>query len=92
MLFELSETALYNIDQELRNTLPQDDGDAPEIISLLGSVHHEDRIKEVMSTFGIQTVYHAAAYKHVPIVEQNLFEGIHNNVFGTLHCVSYNFV
>jgi FlaA1/EpsC-like NDP-sugar epimerase len=42
-------------------------------------------MREVMETFGIQTVYHAAAYKHVPIVEHNLFEGIHNNIFGTLH-------
>ena len=38
-----------------------------------------------METFSVQTVYHAAAYKHVPIVEHNLFEGIHNNVFGTMH-------
>jgi FlaA1/EpsC-like NDP-sugar epimerase len=84
VLFELSEPALYNIDQELRKITAQLDN-APDVIALLGSVHHEDRIKEVMTTFGIQTVYHAAAYKHVPIVEHNLFEGIHNNVFGTLH-------
>jgi len=84
VLFELSEPALYNIDQELRKVAAPL-RDAPDIIALLGSVHHEDRIKEVMATFSIQTVYHAAAYKHVPIVEHNLFEGIHNNVFGTLH-------
>jgi FlaA1/EpsC-like NDP-sugar epimerase len=84
VLFELSEPALYSIDREL-NRLAAKFRDAPEIISLLGSVHHEDRIKEVMATFEIQTVYHAAAYKHVPIVEHNLFEGIHNNVLGTLH-------
>jgi FlaA1/EpsC-like NDP-sugar epimerase len=84
VLFELSEPALYNLKQELQRLCPNGD-DAPEIIALLGSVHHEDRITEVMKTFGIQTVYHAAAYKHVPIVEQNLFEGIHNNVIGTMH-------
>jgi FlaA1/EpsC-like NDP-sugar epimerase len=48
-------------------------------------VHHENRVRESLKSFEIQTVYHAAAYKHVPIVEQNLFEGIHNNIFGTLH-------
>lgn len=84
VLFELSEPALYSIDREL-NRLAANIHDAPTIFSLLGSVHHEDRIKEVMATFEIQTVYHAAAYKHVPIVEHNLFEGIHNNVLGTLH-------
>ena len=84
VLFELSEPALYSIDREL-NRLAANFRDAPKIISLLGSVHHEDRIKEVMETFEIQTVFHAAAYKHVPIVEHNLFEGIHNNVLGTLH-------
>ena len=84
VLFELSEPALYNVKQELQRLCPNSDG-APEIIALLGSVHHEDRITEVMKSFGIQTVYHAAAYKHVPIVEQNLFEGIHNNVIGTMH-------
>ncbi len=45
---------------------------------LLGSVAHERRIREVMETFSIQTVYHAAAYKHVPLVEYKFFEGIHN--------------
>jgi FlaA1/EpsC-like NDP-sugar epimerase len=56
-----------------------------EIVALLGSAHHEKRVRETLEVFEVQTVYHAAAYKHVPIVEQNLFEGLHNNVFGTLH-------
>ena len=84
VLFELSEPALYNIEQELLKLNSQLEKRV-EIVALLGSVHHEDRIREVMRTFAIQTVYHAAAYKHVPIVEHNLFEGIHNNVIGTLH-------
>jgi FlaA1/EpsC-like NDP-sugar epimerase len=86
VLFELSEPALYNIDQELRRMAAEED-EAPEILALLGSVHHEERIKEVMRTFSIHAVYHAAAYKHLPIVECNIFEGIHNNVLGTLHAV-----
>lgn len=56
-----------------------------DIVALLGSVHHEHRVREVIRTFGVKTIYHAAAYKHVLIVEHNVFEGIHNNVFGTLY-------
>ena len=52
---------------------------------MLGNAHHKDRIHQAMAEFGVQTVYHAAAYKHVPIVEQNVIEGVHNNIFGTLH-------
>ena len=86
VLFDLSEPALYGIDKKLRK-IARKQNSACEIVTLLGSVHHENRIREVMKAFGIQTVYHAAAYKHVPIVEQNLFEGIHNNVFGAFHTV-----
>jgi FlaA1/EpsC-like NDP-sugar epimerase len=86
VLFELSEASLYRIEKELGKLSKKLDR-SPEVVSLLGSVHHESRVREIMQAFDIQTVYHAAAYKHVPIVEQNLFEGIHNNVFGTLHTV-----
>lgn len=86
VLFDLSEPALYGIDKKLRK-IARKKNNTCEIVTLLGSVHHENRIREVMKAFGIQTVYHAAAYKHVPIVEQNLFEGIHNNVFGAFHTV-----
>ncbi len=82
--FEISEASLYRIDRELRTLLEKNRIDC-DIVALLGSAHHEKRVREAMEVFEIQTVYHAAAYKHVPIVEQNLFEGIHNNVFGTLH-------
>jgi len=82
--FEMSEAALYSIDRELRQLLATKELDC-ELVPLLGSAHHEKRIQEALHVFDIETVYHAAAYKHVPIVEHNLFEGIHNNVFGTLH-------
>jgi FlaA1/EpsC-like NDP-sugar epimerase len=84
ILYELSEIALYNIENELRAIAESLDIDC-EIIALIGSVHHIDRAREVLEVFQINTVYHAAAYKHVPVVEQNLLEGVHNNVFGTLH-------
>jgi FlaA1/EpsC-like NDP-sugar epimerase len=84
LLFEVSEIALYTIEAELRNTAQAENIDC-EITGLLGSVHHEARVREVLRAYKIGTVYHAAAYKHVPVVEHNILEGIHNNVFGTLH-------
>lgn len=81
ILHELNEFALYSIEQELsRSQLDC------EIISLLGSVQNSNRLETIMQTYGVQTVYHAAAYKHVPLVEHNTVEGVRNNVFGTLHC------
>jgi FlaA1/EpsC-like NDP-sugar epimerase len=82
VLLELSETALYRIERRLRKQAAKM-AEPCEIVPLLGSVHHKRRVTEIMRAFDIQSVYHAAAYKHVPIVEQNLFEGIHNNIFGT---------
>jgi FlaA1/EpsC-like NDP-sugar epimerase len=79
---ELSEPALYSVERLLKKRADRLKSDS-EIVALLGSVHHERRMREAFEVFDIQSVYHAAAYKHVPIVEQNLFEGIHNNVFGT---------
>ena len=84
VLFDLSEAALYTIESEIRRHAEKKDSDC-DIVALLGSVHHEHRVREVIETFEVKTVYHAAAYKHVPIVERNVFEGIHNNVFGTLY-------
>ncbi len=84
VLVELAEPALYAIEKELAKIHSKLDCDC-EIIPLLGSVHHENRLREVIRTFEVNTVYHAAAYKHVPIVEHNIFEGIHNNILGTLH-------
>ncbi len=82
VLFEMSELALYNIERELEEIAAQEQL-ALEIVPLLGNAHHRHRVREVLSTFGVQTVYHAAAYKHVPIVEYNVVEGIHNNVIST---------
>ena len=84
VLFELSEFALYEIEKELRAKAVEI-GVTFEIVALLGSVHHKERIEEVLMTFDIDTVYHAAAYKHVPVVEHNILEGVHNNIFGTYY-------
>jgi FlaA1/EpsC-like NDP-sugar epimerase len=82
VLFELSEFALYSIEQELR-ALIQDEKLDVELKPVLGNVQKQARVQAVMAKFGVQTVYHAAAYKHVPLVEYNVVEGVFNNVFGT---------
>jgi FlaA1/EpsC-like NDP-sugar epimerase len=82
VLFELSEFALYSIEQELRDFIVSR-GLQIELLPLLGSVHHRQRVRDVMFSCDVQTVYHAAAYKHVPLVEHNMIEGLHNNVIGT---------
>ena len=83
VLMELSEFALYSINGELQKLASKLDYDLP-VIPLLGSVQHKNRLLTIMRTFGVQTIYHAAAYKHVPVVEHNVIEGVRNNIFGTL--------
>ena len=85
LLFELSEFSLYSIDKELRERLAEE-GSSIEVLPFLGSVQNKERLLSVMKAFAVETVYHAAAYKHVPMVEFNTVEGIRNNVFGTLLC------
>jgi len=82
VLFETSELALYSIEKELR-ALAAAEGRKLQISALLGNTHHRQRVREVIQIFGVHTIYHAAAYKHVPIVECNVIEGIHNNVIST---------
>ena len=82
VLFEMSELALYTIEREL-NELAERERLTIEVVPLLGNAHHRHRVREVLGAFGVQTVYHAAAYKHVPIVEHNVIEGVHNNVIST---------
>lgn len=84
VLFELSEFGLYSIERELSATA-KELGLAVEILPMLGSVQRENRVQAVMEAFEVQTVYHAAAYKHVPLVEHNVVEGVRNNIFGTLY-------
>ncbi len=84
VLFELSEFGLYSIEKELSEYKQQHALDV-EILPLLGSVQRINRIETVMKSFAVQTVYHAAAYKHVPLVEHNVVEGVRNNLFGTYY-------
>ena len=82
VLYELNEFSLYAIERELESL----DTGVP-IFALLGNVQDQNRIESVCLRFKINTIYHAAAYKHVPMVEKNTTEGVRNNVFGTLSCV-----
>lgn len=84
VLLDISEAALYTIDQALQD-LAQRNAIDLDLVALIGSAHHQSRMREVLEAYGVDTVYHAAAYKHVPLVEHNMIEGVHNNVFGTLH-------
>jgi len=83
VLYELNEFGLYAIEKELLELGLQ--LDIP-IIAVLGSALNQSRVEAICRQFNVNTIYHAAAYKHVPMVEKNATEGIRNNVFGTLAC------
>lgn len=80
VLFEISEYALYSIDRELQNS-------GIQVIPILGSVTNQAKLERIIDQYQVQTVYHAAAYKHVPLVEANPFEGIYNTSIGTARSV-----
>ena len=85
IVFELNEYALYNIENTLKKII---DNKEIEIISVLGNVLNEKLLEKTMRLHSVDTLYHAAAYKHVPIVESNKQSGILNNIFGTHSTVS----
>ncbi|PUE19626.1 polysaccharide biosynthesis protein [Limnohabitans sp. MMS-10A-160] len=84
LLVELTEFALYDIHYELEQTLAETGNESITLVPLLANVRDADRMAEILRTWRPSTVYHAAAYKHVPLVEHNPAEGIKNNVHGTL--------
>jgi FlaA1/EpsC-like NDP-sugar epimerase len=84
ILYEMNELALYLIDKELSKLSIGNF----KIYPIMGSVSNKLRLKELFKSFDVDTVYHAAAYKHVPMVEFNSTEGIDNNIFGTLNCAT----
>jgi FlaA1/EpsC-like NDP-sugar epimerase len=82
ILLDTNEYSLYSIKNEIENLLPE-----TELHAVLGSVTNKKRITEICKAFAVDTVYHAAAYKHVPLVEENPFEAVFNNIIGTQACV-----
>lgn len=85
ILFELNEYNLYKIEHELAIELSKLSYHV-ELVSLIGSVVDTNRLSAIFSEFSIHTIYHAAAYKHVPLIEHNVLEGVRNNIFGTWNC------
>ena len=81
ILYELNEFSLYAIEKELKQLSVN-----TPVIAVLGSVLNQQRLEAICQRFNTQTIYHAAAYKHVPMVERNSSEGVRNNIFGTLSC------
>ena len=84
ILYEMNELALYSIDKELSKLSIG----RFKIYPIMGSVSNKLRLKNLFKRFNVDTIYHAAAYKHVPMVEFNSTEGIDNNIFGTLNCAT----
>ena len=82
ILYEINELALYLIEKELSENNMR----SLDIYPILGNVNNKKRLKNLFERFVVNTVYHAAAYKHVPMVEFNSSEGVENNIFGTLNC------
>ncbi len=82
VLLDISEFGLYQIHKELLGRIRSAQYSV-EIVPLLGSVEKKQRMEAILRDFGVHTVFHAAAYKHVPLVESNVIEGVRNNVFGT---------
>ncbi len=85
VLFESSEFALYQIERQLRQIAQCD------VIPVLGTVANQQCVEKAIRIHAVDTVYHCAAYKHVPLVEQNPLVGIYNNVFGTLNVAAAAF-
>jgi len=87
ILYEQNEHALYQTENNLRQLVlrfnPEDDPLLDNITPILASVTNQSRLEIVCTAFGVQTIYHAAAYKHVPMVEKNPLEAINNNILGT---------
>ena len=83
IIYEMSEFALYTIEAEIASISARLQNET-KVLPILGSVQHKLQLEAIIETFKVQTIFHAAAYKHVPLVEENVIEGIRNNVFGTL--------
>jgi FlaA1/EpsC-like NDP-sugar epimerase len=85
LLVELTEFALYQVEHELQALMAENTDLNLHLVPLLANVRDASRMDEILRTWRPHTVYHAAAYKHVPLVEHNPAEGVKNNVFGTLN-------
>ena len=92
VLLDQSEYGLFTIEQELREALARTEGEEPPLlVPIVGSMLNATRVRTLLAAHGIDTIFHAAAYKHVPLLEGNEVVGVENNVFGTLAMVEAAF-
>lgn len=84
VLLDSFEYGLYTVENELLERKAVEEGGQTELVAMLGNVCNPQLMEHVMKRFGVETVYHVAAYKQVPMVESNIIEGVQNNIFGTL--------
>ena len=82
LILDSNEYALYKIKSEIQEFSPK-----VKLYSLIGNVTDKKGIQKICDSFGVNTIYHSAAYKHVPLVEENVFAGVRNNIFGTKSCL-----
>ena len=82
VLFDISEASLYRAEQKLFQ-----DSDDSRIVTIIGNVNNQKKLEKILELYQIDTVYHTAAYKHVPLVEKNISAGVTCNIFGTLSCI-----
>ena len=87
ILYEANEYSLYSIEKEIKNNIEELQASNTDLISILGILDNFDILKELLSKYAVNTVYHAAAYKHVPLVEANQVQGVRNNIFGSLNII-----
>ncbi|MBR52004.1 MAG: polysaccharide biosynthesis protein [Gammaproteobacteria bacterium] len=83
ILFEINEYALYEIERELKSI-----GNEEKILAVLGDINHKDQLLSIMKNYHVETVFHTAAYKHVPMVEKNSLSAIRTNILGTMNTVT----
>ena len=83
ILFELNEFGLYQLERELL-----ENSESKNILSVLGDVNNKDQLVSVMEDYNVETVFHTAAYKHVPMVEKNAIPAIRTNIFGTINAIN----
>ncbi|MBL52084.1 MAG: polysaccharide biosynthesis protein [Candidatus Marinimicrobia bacterium] len=84
IILDSNEYSLYSLKTEIESLIPN----RIDVHSILANVSNQARMIEIFKTFKVNTIYHTAAYKHVPLVEENICEGVSNNVFGTYSCVN----
>ncbi len=83
LLFELNEYSLFNAERYLKEKF-----DNIQIFPILGNITNFDHINIICEEYKIDTIFHAAAYKHVPLLQKNIVEGVYNNIIGTLNCIN----